>query len=375
MAQGSITKHVAKDGTITYRARAEGGLDPATGKRRQPLKTHRTKAAAQAWLREQQRRADLGIWADGGKTTLEAWITQWLASVGARNRRPSTLHTYAAFLDRVTAALGQTPLARLRAAQLEAFFHQQEAELAPSSVRTIFAVLHTCLADAERLALIADNPLRRVRPPRIPAKERPSWTVEQARVFWELVRTDEDLALWLILLLAGLRIGEALALRWADVNFEAGTLQVRRTITQDREGRPILGATTKSGKERTAVLAPATVDALRTQRAAVLSLRLAHADIWIDQDLVFPSPLGAPRQTKQLRARLDVLCTQAGLPRLTPHGLRHTMGSLLTRQAPAAVARDLLGHASIATTNIYLHGSTADAQAAAAALGTTITGR
>ncbi len=71
MAQGSIKKHVAKDGTISYRARADGGIDPVTGKRRQVMQTFHTKAEAQAWLRDQQHRADRGEWVATRKRILE----------------------------------------------------------------------------------------------------------------------------------------------------------------------------------------------------------------------------------------------------------------------------------------------------------------
>jgi integrase len=375
MAQGSITKHIAKDGTVSYRARADGGIDPATGKRRQIMKTFRTRKEAESWIREQQRRADRGEWVDAHKATLGEWITEWLASAGARGRRESTQRIYITLLrGRVVPALGAVTLARLSPAILERFFRQEEQQLKPSSVRTLYAALRVCLADAERLDLIASNPLRKVRAPKVPPVERPSWTPEEARRFWAVAATGEDLAFWLVLLTCGLRIGEALALTWEDCDLERATLRVRRTITTDRRGSPVMGGTTKSGKPRTLPLAPSVVEVLRQQRAHALAQRLACADIWEDHNLVFPGITGGPRSATMIRYRLDGLCKEAKVTRLTPHGLRHTAASMLAEHAPVAVARDVLGHSSLAITNTYIHASDQAARAGAATLAYLLTG-
>jgi integrase len=231
-----------------------------------------------------------------------------------------------------------------------------------------------CLADAERLDLIAVNPLRKVRAPKVPPTERPSWAPEEARRFWAVVATGEDLAFWLVLLTCGLCIGEVLALTWDDCDLERATLRVRRIITTDRRGSPVMGSTTKSGKPRTLPLAPSVATALHAQRARTLAQRLACAALWEEQGLVFPGITGGPRSATMIRGRLDALCKTAGVTRLTPHGLRHTAASMLAEHAPVAVARDVLGHSSLAITNTYVHASDQAARAGAATLAHLLTG-
>jgi integrase len=309
MAQGSIKKHVAKDGTISYRARADGVIDPATAKRRQVMQTFHTKAEAQAWLRDQQHRADRGEWATTRKVTLAEWITEWLAGAGARGRRESSQITYTSLLKgRVVPALGTTALAKLTPAALERFVHQQEQLSRPATVATLYAALRVCLGDAEHLGLVTISPMREVRPPIVPAPERHSWTPEQARQFREQVEASEDYALWLLLLTCGLRIGEALALAWSDCDFSRELLHVRRTLTNTRAGVAI-GGTTKSGKPRTLPMAGPLITALHEQRARVLTLRLAHADVWEDHDLLFPDATGGRRHpTHRAQASRRVVC-------------------------------------------------------------------
>jgi integrase len=235
-------------------------------------------------------------------------------------------------------------------------------------------VLHVCLADAERLGMIAANPLRHVRAPSAPPVPRRAWTPEQARRFLAVAESGEDRTMWLLMLTCGLRIGEILALAWGDCDLERGLLHVRRTMTTDRVGKAKIGDTTKGGKPRTMPLAPSVVDALRAHRARVLALRLAYADVWQDLDLVFPNGAGVPRNDRSTRERLRAMCVEADVPMLTPHGLRHTAASLLAEHAPVAVARDVLGHSSLAITNQYVHASDQAKQAGAEALGRLLAG-
>jgi integrase len=365
MAQGSIKKFIAKDGSVSYRARADGGIDPATGKRRQPMETFKTRKDAQAWLREQQHRADRGEWVDARKATLGEWIAEWLAGAGARGRRESTQRLYDSLLrGRVAPAVGHLRLTKLTPAAMEGFFRQQEQEIKLSSARTLYAALHVCLADAERLGLILANPLRRVRAPSVPATVRASWTPEQARRLLDATPAGDERTFWLLVLACGLRIGEVLALQWDDCDLDQRRVHVRRTMTRNSTGS-VIGDTTKSGKSRTLPLSAPVAALLREQRRRVDALRAAHADVWDDHDLVFPNAIGAPRSDSAARWRLRALCAAAGVPPLTPHGLRHTAASILAEHAPVSVARDVLGHSNLAITNTYVHTSDAARRAGA----------
>jgi integrase len=114
--------------------------------------------------------------------------------------------------------------------------------------------------------------------------------------------------------------------------------------------------------------------ALREQQTRVLALHVAHADIWDDHDLCFPNPLGLSHTVQPVRDSLRALCESAGVPALTPHGLRHTAASLLAELAPVAVARDMLGHASLTMTNTYVHASDTAKLAGSTALADLLTG-
>ena len=337
MATGSITKFVAEDGRVSWRVRADGGTDPGTGKRRQRMKTFGTKKEAESWAREQQRMADRGEWGTAGKQTLGDWIAEWLDGAGSRGRRPSTLRIYDSLLKgRVVPALGHVPLAKLTPAALETFFRAQERELKPASVKIVYAVLRVCLADAERLGVLPANPLRRVKAPAAAKAARTAWSADDAHRFLVATEGHPDHPLYVLLLACGLRIGEGLALRWADVDLAGGRLVVARG---------------KGGKRRTIPLAPALATALATAlggaaRTSVHVLTLAQE-----------RQTGGAATTRYRAAshRLARLCARAGLPKRGLHALRHSAGTRLYEQSgDVELVSRLLGHESIATSTIYI---------------------
>lgn len=345
------------------------GVDPGSGKRRQMMKSFATKKEADTWLRDQQRRADRGEWGTAGRKTLGDWITEWLAGAGSRGRSPNTMRLYDALLKgRVMPALGHVALSKLTPAVLERFMHDLEGALSAASVSTLHSVLHVCLVDAERLGVLPVNPLARVRPPTVPASSKIAWDAADARRFLEATEGDADHPLYVLLLTCGLRIGEALALRWSDVDQALGSICVCRTLTNDRAGHGVIGSTTKSGKARTIPCPDMLATSLRTHRQRQRQTRIAHADVWQDRDLVFPNAIGHAQHASAMRDRMRIACQRAGVPPLTPHGLRHTAASLLAEHAPIGVVRDVLGHSSLTITNGYVHSSDASRRGGSNAL-------
>jgi len=101
--------------------------------------------------------------------------------------------------------------------------------LSPSTVR-IHATLHRALRDAVRWELILRNPAGAADPPRAPRPEITVWTSAQLRLFLRDPAGDRHYTLWLFYVLTGVRRGEALALRWSDIDPVAGTAAIRRSL-------------------------------------------------------------------------------------------------------------------------------------------------
>ena len=149
--------------------------------------------------------------------------------------------------------------------------------------------------------------------------------------------------------------GELLALNWEDVDLEAGTIQVRRTLSEARSGR--IFEAPKSGKGRSIRLTRRATAALRNHRKRQLEERMKLAGLWTDHGLVFTSGVGTPLLGGNLNRSFKAMLRRAGLPEIRFHDLRHTCATLLLRQGvnPKFV-QELLGHADISLTlNVYSH--------------------
>ena len=159
-------------------------------------------------------------------------------------------------------------------------------------------------------------------------------------------------------LATGLRQGELLGLRLANVDTEAMVAHVRGTLTRaDDEGRYELMDTTKTVQSRRTVpLGKTALAALREEGRARAGERLAAGSVWaVEPGLVFASPIGTPLHPRNVVRSWHELCDLAGIDRRPFHHLRHTSATyLLTGGLPMEAVSRLLGHSSVAvTSNVY----------------------
>ena len=207
---------------------------------------------------------------------------------------------------------------------------------------------------------LARNPADAADPPR--AGQKPdgihSWDAATLRRFLEASGEAGDRlhGLWVLLATTGMRRGEALGLRWSDLDLEAGRTRVVQTIIQ------IAGVVSvgepKTGRGRRSVsLDSATVAVLRDHRHRMRQERLLVGADFSDLGLVFHQPDGSWLHPEAVSEAFLRRVRRHGLPRLTLHGLRHTWATLaLERGIHPRVVQERLGHSTIAITlGIYSH--------------------
>ena len=154
----------------------------------------------------------------------------------------------------------------------------------------------------------------------------------------------------------GLRQGEALGLRWQDIDFPARTLSVRKQLQRsDGEFQLVEPKTARS--RRTLALPNIAVVELEGHRARQRTERTGVGDKWKDLDLVFTRPDGGPLDGTVVTHQFHRLLERAGLPQRRFHDLRHSCATLLLAQgASPRVVMEVLGHSQIALTmNTYTH--------------------
>jgi integrase len=180
---------------------------------------------------------------------------------------------------------------------------------------------------------------------------------EQARKLLDTVKGDRLEALYVVAVQCGLRQGELLALRWEDVDLEARTVQVRRTITRDG-GKHSVGPAKTAKSKRTVKLTRDATEALQEHLERQLAEIDKAGDKWQENGLVFCTGKGTLINPTNLRRRsLAPLLQRAGLPAITFHQLRHTGATiLLLKNVNPKVVSEMLGHATIAITlDTYSH--------------------
>jgi integrase len=318
-------------------------------------------------LRAQQQGLPLG----GDGKTLGSFLTEWLEGQQSKIR-PTTWRRYFELASYATKHVGGIALEKLTPEDVEHLLETRlKAGAAPATVRQLRAVLRRALGQAEKRRYVQRNAAALASPPRVERRQMTALTEDQANALLEGAKGDRLQALYAVALDTGMREGEILALKWAEVDLERGTLQVKATLQATPDGYEF--APTKTAKSRRQVtLTRAAVSALRLHRVRQVAERLATGvGGWQDLDLVFPNAVGRPiNASNLLHQRFHPLLKRAGLPRIRFHDLRHTYATIaLGRGVPLKVVSDTLGHSSIAiTADTYMHVTPGMSRAAADAM-------
>ncbi len=350
--EGGITLH-KKSGLYMARYTVQTPTGPKRktlyGKTRREVDEKLTKAKADR---------DTGFVFDADNITLGNYLDRWINDSVRDTVRQRTWERYEQIVRvHIKPALGKVKLKNITPTHARALYREKlDTGLAPRTVNYIHTTLSKALKDAVADGLITRNPASSVKAPRPKKKEIRPLSSEQAKAFLEAVRGNRFEAAFVVALHCGLREGEILGLKWSDVDMDAGTLQVRRTLSEALAGH--LFEPPKNGKGRSVKLTARAVEALRNHLTRQIEEIERLGDRYRDQGLVFPSQVGTPMHAKNLTARsFKPLLKKAGLPDIRFHDLRHTFATLMLQNGEhPKVVQEMLGHATIAITmDTYSH--------------------
>ncbi len=357
--QGHIYRKKSPDGSWSrwYAVIDHPGVD---GKRRQKTSTHETKRDAQAWLAQVVAELRAGQVYDT-TVTVQEYLTGWLA--GKQSLRPSTRLSYRCHIHQyLIPHLGHHRLSALRAHHLEAMYlaitsgnHQRERPVGPETLRRIHATCQSALNTAVKRGLLRRNPAATVELVRIQRPRRTTWNERDAATFLTAIVDDPLHPLYRMLLITGLRRGEALGLRWCDLDVQSSVLHVRQQLVAVGTDLVIGPPKTASGA-RTIALDEKTLQALQLH-ALEAHLTPAGQLRQSPEDLVFSTTVGAPLCPAYVSRHFDRIVHRTELPRIRLHDLRHTSASLgLAGGETLLEVSKRLGHSSIGVTaDIYSH--------------------
>jgi integrase len=329
----------------------------------------------------------------------------WLAWILKRPKRPVRETTHAVYSDAarlyILPTLGDVPIQELTPAHIDALYvslakgdpEKGRRAIGQQSLHNVHTVLHGSLEQAVRWELLERNPAAGATAPERVHHEARHWTTDQLAAFLDCVdrvcagdeleekrkrkngttytyrrrRAPDPMqrALWYTLAHTGMTRAEACGLRWPALDLKRGYLTIERGRTM-KHGRVIVtGPKTRRG-HRTLKLDPATLAALEAWRREQARQRDSCGDAWEDDDhhvfthsVVFSKPLryGVAIRPDWVTHVCSRLAREAGLPPLSPHGLRHTWGTAAYEAGePLRANSEHLGHADTAITDrIYVH--------------------
>ena len=346
---GASSIYLGKDGNwhgyVTVGVKDNGKPDRRHVKRKTRPET--TKA-----VRELEKERDAGNVRKAGQIwTVESWLVHWVENIAALHVSENTIDGYrVAVYHHLIPGLGAHRLPKLESEHLERFYKKmQDNGSAAGTAHQVHRTVRAALNEAKRRRHLTENPATIAKAPRLEEEEVVPYTVEEVQLLLEVANRQRNAARWVIALALGLRQGEVLGLKWADVDFQLGVLVVHRGRLRpryqhgcgDRCGRKpgycpqkvnIRRETkeTKSRAGRRPIGVPDELMKLLAQHRDEQDRerRLAR-DLWVEKGYVFTSPTGEPLNPNTDHHKWKQLLEAAGLRDGRLHDARHTAGTIL----------------------------------------------
>lgn len=281
-------------------------------------------------------------------------------------RKPTTVADYRYMLkSHMEPFFGDVPLEKIDAERVAAYLVEKKKRgkkvkggsgsrgaktkgLATKTLTNHLVFLHSLFGFALKRGWVPSNPVANVDRPRAAGGDPDIRYLELVEVEALLRNVGDDEygqtehALYLTAAMTGLRQGELLALRWLDVDWQAGRLRVRRTYTRHEFGTP------KSKRSSRSV-------PMTDRVAGELERHFKRSAYQADSDLVFCHPeTGNPLDPAKIRRRFAKTLERAGLRKVRFHDLRHTFGTHCAGAGvPLRTLQEWMGHKDAKTTQVY----------------------
>jgi integrase len=377
MASVSIVKRTRANGKPAWEV-VVTRPDPVTGKPKQTTQTFDRERDAKKSKAEILVGLSRGEWVARSDETVADVLLHWLEHDAKHGVREATYVSYKLIVEKhLLPGLGSIPVQKLTPDLVRTFYSKKLGDGA--SVRTVrFCHLH--LGQALEVALRDGKVTRKVtdavNPPRQVRKEMVIWSPAETQRFLEVAVGSSYGPIWLVIAGTGMRRGEALGLRWKDIDWERGVIHVRQQV-QPIDGKTKIVPYTKDGRGGKSVpVPPALIEALRRHKDQLELLKTVKGEKWQENGLVFPSAVGTPIGPRNLERDFYTLRERAGVPKVRVHDIRHTVAThLIEAGVDIKAVSQHLGHKGVSITReVYQHITEGQRRGVADAIGSIILG-
>jgi integrase len=328
-------------------------------------KTFPTFTEAQKWKREMQNQAEVGLSVETARLPVKDALTKWLESGKHSNWQPKTYSRYSEItrLHILPYVKPRLKLIDVKPDHVDAIMTAaRENGAGTRTQQYILATLHKFFQYYVKRRVIPYNPAAAVDKIGYKAPEMMTWSKEQVQTFLKAAEGHRYEHLFYVAIVTGMRQGELLGLKWSDVNYDSGSLQVQRQVQwvdHPVEGEPRFFFKTPKSEtsERRIPIGSETIKHLKLQQQQVTMQKMISGKKWQAHDLVFPNLVGNPIDPNNLIKDFRKLLESAGLPKIRFHDIRHTCATLLLlMNVHPKIVGERLGHTDIKVTlRIYSH--------------------
>jgi integrase len=341
--RGSIYQITKSNGKKVWKA----AIKDINGKLR--TKNFTKFAEAEDWIAEQRRARELGenTYATNPKMTVGEFMTGWVENKYSDDQSNTQRFYRNAIKNHIIPALGNIKASSLTTKSIESLLRDMAArQLGAGTIKSVKASLSAAFNDAVRLGDLTRNPMKNVKMPDTQARPtKPLPRNDWEKIYLEAMKDPYTHARVEVAGMLGLRPGEALGLKWSDVNVQECSLRVARQV-QRIKGKGLVVKAVKQKKERTLPISATTIQILLTHKRYQTLQKAAWTD---DLDLVFPNSLGKPQDEKADRNAFKKLLKNAGTPNYELYQLRKTAFTAMASQTDLKTLMEFTGHTQVST--------------------------
>lgn len=341
--RGSIYQITKSNGRKVWKA----AIKDINGKLR--TKNFTKLSDAEDWVADQRRARDLGenTYATNPKMTVEEFLIGW-ANTQYGPDQESTQRSYLSVIkNHIAPAIGKMKAAELNTKTVENLFRDMHANgFGAGTIRITRAALSAAYNDAVRLGDLVRNPVQNTKMPNVTAKvTKPLPRNDWEKVYLEAMKDPRMHARIEIAGMWGLRPGEALGLKWSDLNVEKCTLLVERQV-QRAKGKGLILKAVKQKTARNLKISQETVRILLVHKR----LQALNKAEWLEEnDLIFPNTFGKLGDEKSDRLAFKKLLKAAGVPDCQLYQLRKTAFTAMAGQTDLKTLMEFSGHTQVST--------------------------
>ena len=287
--------------------------------------------------------ASSAILPDKQNITLSLWLDRFSDARG-RDRKAGTRDIYSYYLKHWKRELGDTSMIRINAVMVRAALVRLSDVVGDSYRKQLYDFLNNAMLEAVKLGVIASNPVSSVDRPKIRStKIHDAWTEQEAGQFLAALAKHPLEPMFCLCLVSGLRISEALALRWDAL--QGNALHIDFTLNRSKDGEKFIAP--KWNSNGILPLHPETLAMLQAHRVQLEKRKalVLEAGLWQENNLMFPSEVGTPLNYRNVLRVFDSAAKRAGVPRNGgTHNLRRTFTTLGLEYLEPKEMQTLLRH-------------------------------